>query len=468
MTRELWQWSAMELAQAIRKKEVSSVEATLSCLDRMAAVNPSINAVVAQSDAAALQAAADADQALAQGRDVGMLHGVPVTVKINTDQQGEATTDGVTAYKDRIALQDSPAVSNWRKQGAIFIGRTNTPAFSWRWFTDNALHGRTLNPWNSAITPGGSSGGAAAAVAAGIGPLAHGSDAGGSIRYPAYACGVVGLRPTSGRVPVFNGTASGERPAMVQAMSVQGPIARTVGDVRLGLAAMSQFDPRDPNWAPAALKPEAQKHPLRVALVMDNAELKPDPEVRNALKQAAGWLQDSGYIIEEVQPPHFSEAAGLWRTLLMNEARAGMIPNIAQFGDAAIQRTVASMLAHTEPVNWEQFNAAMARRTALIREWLIFLEQYPLILMPVSWRRPFAIDADQSGDAAMGEMLQAQSPLLALAVLGLPGLSVPVSVSGGIPSGVQIIAGRYQEEACLQAGEIIQQRAGVFTPIDPR
>lgn len=467
MTRELWQWSAIELAEAIRKKEISSVEATRSCLERMAVVNPVINAVVAQSDAAALEAAADADRAIGQGRDVGMLHGVPVTVKINTDQQGEATTDGVVAYKDRIALHDSPAVSNWRKQGAVFIGRTNTPAFSWRWFTDNALHGRTLNPWDSAITPGGSSGGAATAVAAGIGPLAHGSDAGGSIRYPAYACGVIGLRPTVGRVPVFNGTAAGERPAMVQAMSVHGPIARTVGDVRLGLAAMSQFDPRDPNWVPAPLK-LAPSSPSRIALVMDNAELSPDPEVQDSLKKAAGWLQDSGYIIEEVQPPFLSEAAGLWRSLLMNEARSGMIPNIAQFGDEAIKRTVASMLAHTEPVNWEQFNTAMARRTSLIREWLIFLEQYPLILMPVSWRRPFPIDTDLSGDASMFEMFQAQAPLLALAVLGLPALSVPVSVSGGIPSGVQIIAGRYNEEACLQAGELIEQRTGLLTPIDPR
>src|SRR5262249_19437700 len=176
-----------------------------------------------------------ADSAITRSETLGPLHGVTVTCKINVDYAGRATTNGVVAFKDRIAKADSPPVANWRKAGAIAIGRTNVPPFSARFFTSNALHGRTLNPWDAARTPGGSSGGAAAAVATGIGPLAHGSDRAGSVRYPAYACGVVGLRPTIGRIASFDGCAPGDPSITTQLTSVQGPLARSIRDLRLGL-----------------------------------------------------------------------------------------------------------------------------------------------------------------------------------------------------------------------------------------
>jgi amidase len=185
MSGELWQWQAHDLAQAIRHRQVSCREAVTSYLARLEQVNPRINAVVDVLAEEALVAADRADAALARNEAVGPLHGVPVTIKINADCAGRATTNGVGAFKDRIAAVDSPAGANWRKAGAIVIGRTNVPPFSARFFTANALYGRTLNPWDADRTPGGSSGGAAAAVATGIGPLAHGSDRAGSIRYPA-------------------------------------------------------------------------------------------------------------------------------------------------------------------------------------------------------------------------------------------------------------------------------------------
>ena len=187
---DLWRWSASDLAHAIRTRQISSRDAVHACLNRIEQVNPHINAIVECRTEEALAGADAADAAVVRGEELGPLHGVPVTIKVNVDQAGYATTNGVVAFRDKIATEDSPVVANWRKAGAVFIGRTNTPAFSHRWFTANELHGETLNPRNAALTPGGSSGGAAAAVATGMGPLAHGNDYGGSIRYPAAAWSV--------------------------------------------------------------------------------------------------------------------------------------------------------------------------------------------------------------------------------------------------------------------------------------
>ena len=197
--------------------------------------------MVDHKPAEVLAEAAVVDAKIARGEDAGVLAGVPVTVKVNIDQQGFATTNGLKIQKDAIAKSNSPVIDNLRKSGAVILGRTNCPAFSYRWFTTNLVHGDTKNPRDPGITPGGSSGGAGAAVAAGIGHIAHGTDIAGSIRYPAYACGVHGLRPTVGRVAAFN-AALPERPIGPQISAVSGPLARTIGDLRISLAAMSGFD----------------------------------------------------------------------------------------------------------------------------------------------------------------------------------------------------------------------------------
>jgi amidase len=204
MTNDLWQLDATELARLIRLGQVSSREAMQSCLSRLHAVNPAINAVVRVLEEEALTAAAAADEVQAQGEVLGPLHGVPVTTKVNTDQAGCPTDNGVVAFRDNIATRNAPVIANLKRAGAIVIGRTNTPAFSMRVFADNALHGRTLNPLDSTLSAGGSSGGAGAAVATGIGPIAHGNDIGGSVRIPAMYNGVVGLRVSLGRIPAYN------------------------------------------------------------------------------------------------------------------------------------------------------------------------------------------------------------------------------------------------------------------------
>ena len=262
---EIWQLSATTLADKIRRREISAREAALAGLARLDAVNPLINAVVDHRPAEVLAAADRVDAQIAAGENPGLLAGVPVTVKVNTDQAGYASTNGLTAQREQIAKTTNPVVENLIKAGAVILGRTNTPAFSLRWFTTNLLHGDTKNPRNPALTPGGSSGGAASAVTAGIGHLAHGTDIAGSIRYPAYACGVHGLRPSLGRIPAWN-PSSPERAIGPQLMAVSGPIGRTIADLRTGLAVMAARDLRDPWWVPVPL--EGPAAPKRAALCL--------------------------------------------------------------------------------------------------------------------------------------------------------------------------------------------------------
>ena len=265
-SNEFWRWQAWELAHAIRTRRISAREAVASCLDRLDQVNPRVNAVVDLMADEALEAADHADRAVMDGEEIGPLHGVPVTYKINMDYAGRATTNGIVAFKDHVAKFDNPAIANWRKAGAIGIGRTNVPPFSARFFTSNALHGRTINPWNPKVTPGGSTGGGAVAVAVGMGPLAHGSDRAGSIRYPAYACGIFGLRPTIGRIPLHNASAPEEPSLTSQITHSQGPLARTVRDLRLGFETMATGDVRDPWWMPGLPESSPSPRPCRVAL----------------------------------------------------------------------------------------------------------------------------------------------------------------------------------------------------------
>src|SRR5580698_1466142 len=251
--KDIWRLPAQELAGLIRAKKVSAREAATSALARLDAVNPAINAVVDHRPDDVLSQAAAVDAAIARGDDAGVLAGVPVTIKANIDQAGFANTNGLKMQAGLIAKDNSPVVDNLRKAGAVILGRTNCPAFSYRWFTTNLIHGNTKNPRDSSITPGGSSGGAGAAVAAGIGHIAHGTDIAGSIRYPAYVNGVHGLRTSLGRVAAFN-AALPERTIGPQIAAVSGPLARTIGDLRISLAAMSARDLRDPWWVPAPLE----------------------------------------------------------------------------------------------------------------------------------------------------------------------------------------------------------------------
>jgi amidase len=463
---ELWRLDISALTSLIRSKQVSAREVVETALSRLSAVNPHVNAVVEILADEALSAADQADAHLVKGEVLGTLHGVPVTTKINTDQKGCATSGGVVAHRDLIAQEDSPSIANLRRAGAIIIGRTNAPEFSWRWYTDNELFGATVNPWNDAVTCGGSSGGAAVAVATGICALAHGTDFGGSIRHPALCCGVAGLRPTFGRVPAYNAS-TGDRPITAQLMAVHGPLARRVGDLRIGLAAMAVGDIRDPWWVPAPLLGPAPHKPIRVALV--DAERRPglDDGIANALQQSAAWLEDAGYSVERVSPPSIEEAAQLWSMLVLNESKGSMIHQIRQVGGSAIRKAGELMVRQAPPVDLGGYLKALGYRATLLRQWQQFFERYPLTLMPTCRQPAFALGLDTLGDTEMKWIFDAVAPILAPALLGLPCLAVPTGMRGNIPIGVQLVAARFREDLCLGAGEAIEARAAIATPIDP-
>ena len=464
MSTELWQLSATDLAGRIARRETTARAATESVLSRIAEVNPKFNALASITPDKALQAADAADAAQARGETLGPLHGVPVTIKVNIDVQGEATDEGVHAFKNNIASSDSPLVQSMREAGAIVVGRNNAPAFSLRWFTDNALHGRTLNPFDAGVTPGGSSGGAAAATALGMGAIAHGNDYGGSIRYPAWACGVVGLRTTVGRVPSYKASAP-NRIISNQQMSVQGPLTRTVADARLALQVMAQGTPLDPQWVPAPLEFADARQPTRVAVFRSWSHSPVDPTASAAVDQAARWLEAAGYTVEEAEPPHFAEVSAMQFHMVMNDMRRGGEPFMREHGDDALRKALSHYMAINPLWDRDQYLEAMTRRFNIARDWAVFFERYPVLLMPNSWERQFPIDDDQQSPERTAQILLAQAPMLSTATLGLPGLSVPTGVVNGLPVGVQIVSTKFREDRMLAVGEVIE-RATQFSALD--
>lgn len=464
-----WQWDATELASRLARRDLSAREAVESCLARLEAINPLINAVVDHQPDEAITAAERADRRQAAGETLPALHGLPATIKINVDQIGRATSNGVTAFTKLIAGEDSAVVANWRRAGAVFIGRTNAPPFSLRWFTDNEPHGLTLNPWDPTLNVGGSSGGAAAAVATGIGPLAHGNDLAGSVRLPASACGIYGLRPTTGRVPAYNPTATAERPLSLQLGSTQGVLARSVRDIRLGFAAMTPRDPRDPWWVPAPLELEEDRAKVRVAVFEGTPDEEVDPAVADALRLAADWLSDAGYEVERAAPPRFAEAADLWMTILGNELRTPAMRGALALCDEGLRRSQELTMAWAPEMSDRQMLEAFGTRTALQRAWTLFFERYPLLVLPTAWRLPFPVAPtayDTRGPEEARAILRAHRPCTATAFLGVPAISVPV-VRAPCPIGVQLVGARFRDGLCLAAGEALEARIGPLRPIDP-
>ena len=329
----LWQYAATDLAALIQAGEVSATEAVRASVERMHAVNPALNAVVTDLSEAALDRAKALDAAKGPK---GALHGVPITIKINIDQAGEASSNGVVAFKDLVAPGDAPLVKNLLDAGAVVIGRTNVPEFSRRCDTDNPLFGRTWNPWGRHVSPGGSSGGAGAAVAAGIGALGHGNDIGGSLRFPAAGNGVVTVKPGVGRVAVYNPSQTAERGILAQQMSAQGLLARSARDLHLAMPAMIAPDPRDPFHVPLPWRGPALAGPMKVGFSLEAPDLPLHPEVEKALRAARDALVDAGYVVEEVTPPSLREIAFEGRQALMTESYHLMAEDIAKYGSPAI------------------------------------------------------------------------------------------------------------------------------------
>ncbi|MEM7500259.1 MAG: amidase [Pseudomonadota bacterium] len=458
--QELWRLPAAVIADLVRSRSVSAREVAEDALARLDAANPAINAVVDPLHEEALATANALDAATGEGPAAGPLAGVPVTVKVNVDCRGRATTNGLRLQAKHRADADNPVVANLRRAGAVIIGRTNTPAFSIRWFCRNSLHGETLNPHDGGLTPGGSSGGAGAAVAAGIGALAHGTDIAGSIRYPAYACNVHGLRPTMGRIPAANLSAP-DRGMGAQLTAVSGPLGRRIDDLALALGAMAMPDWRDPWHVPIALDGAAL--PRRVAFDRAPDGLAVDPAVTAALEAAAAALEHAGYVVEEVPVPPFREAAALNMALWMAEFGAVSMPKLEAEGDPDATEVAARLMALGGDIGPME---ALQRRVALIRAWQGFLEDWPIVLCPVSAVPPFAAHADLGGAEAFAAVYEAQLIQVALPLLALPGLTVATGTPGR-PMGVQLIGPRFREDALLAAGRAVEAAGPAVSPIDP-
>ena len=462
---ELWRMSAVELARTIRVGRASSREAVQSVLDRMDAVNAKLNAVVRRMDDEPL-AAADTADALRAKREPLPLHGVPVTVKVNTDQKGHPTDNGVVAFKDVIAPDDAPVVANLRAAGAIVLGRTNVPAFSMRAFSENELHGRTENPRDRSVTPGGSSGGAASAVAAGIGAIGHGNDIAGSVRFPAYCCGIVGLRVGLGRIPSFNHSAKVARGIGAQLMATQGPLTRTVGDARLALRVMAKGDPRDTRWVDAPLAGPRVARPIKVAIVPEVPGGETHPAQQAAVRGAGRHLEAAGYAVEEILPPDIEEAVRLWHAIGSGDVLRLLYPTVESVGEADARTSMREWLALYPPPEPNAVLDALARRDLLLWRWLEFFQDYPVVVMPThcDLPPPWRLDLIRDGQK---QLMDAVRVGLVAPVLGLGGLQVPVGSHGRLRTGVQIVTSRFREDLALNAGEVIEAAEGIVEPIDP-
>lgn len=449
---EPWRLTATELLPLLAAREVSAREALASVLARIDLVNPALTAIVRRMDEEAFAAADAVDAARAAGEPLGPLAGVPVTVKVNVDLAGHPTTNGLRTQAGLIAAEDSPVTANLKAAGAVIAGQTNAPAHSLRWFTRNRVHGWTRNPRNHALTPGGSSGGAGACVAAGMGPIAHGTDIAGSIRYPAYACGVHGLRPSLGRVPSFN-PSGGDRLIGGQLMAVSGPLARSIPDLRLALAAMAAPDPRDP-WS-LAMPLSGRPAPRRVALIEAPDGMEVAPAVRAALRAAAARLAAAGYAVETpAAPPPLREAMVLQLRLWMAEFRHDGEAAARAESDPDALLVFEGMRRHSPEIGLGEMMDTLKSRARLARAWRGFLRETPLVLMPVSGEAPFADQRDVASPADFDAVLEAQLPMIATPFMGLPGLTVCTG-TGAAPMGVQLVADRFREDLLLEAGEIL-------------
>ncbi|PVG82223.1 hypothetical protein DDE18_12035 [Nocardioides gansuensis] len=458
---------AAELSRRIARGDVTARAVVDAHLDRINEVNPTVNAVTAVLGESALAEAARIDSAVAQGQPLGPLAGVPFTIKENIDVAGQPTTDGVAAFRDRVAAVDAPAVAQLRAAGAIPLARTNMPDLGMRWHTDSGLFGATRNPWNAALSAAGSSGGEAVALATGMSPLGIGNDYGGSIRLPSAAAGTVGLRPTAGRVASASSTNPFPPPPTLQLFAVDGPMGRRVEDVRLAYELMCGPDSRDPKWVPAPVRQQVPD-PIRVAVATDPGADGVHPDIALAVRRAADALADAGAIVEEADPPQVLGAAELWRTLTTAELQGALDHVIRPLGSADASTYLEQSMAHVARLDLAGYVDGLAKRHAIAAAWSDFYAGYDLVLGPVATQPVHAVGFDLGGPDNADALWHSHRLVVTVNLLGLPALVVPVGLDRShLPQGVQLIADRFRESTCLHAGLLVERALGSITPIDP-
>ncbi|WP_328385207.1 amidase [Streptomyces sp. NBC_00400] len=467
-TTELWALKASELAELVGRGEVSAAEAVQAHLERIAAVNPQVNAVTRLLEDSARQAARETDRRRAAGERLGPLAGVPFTVKENIHVAGSATTHGVPHFRDWVAPSDAPPVRRLRAAGAIPVGRTNMPDLAIAGVhTVSQLFGDTVNPWDPRRTPGGTSGGDAVAVATGMAPLGLGNDSGGSVRNPATFNGVAGLKPSYGRFPADHRMSDHEPVLGHQLFPADGPLARSVADLRAAYEVLAGTDWQDPRAVPAPLYGPRPDAPLRVGVVMDpggHGDVHPD--VRAAIEAAAAALEDAGHPVEEVEVPRLQDALDGYDALLRAEFSLAW-PMLRRLLTDDSARHIELDIQRHPAVGLEEYLRQTGVRLGVQRAWARFFEHCPLLLGPVSTQpapEPVIPRTPEERDAMMSPMRL----LTATTYVGVPAVAVPTGLAAGLPQGVQVVAGMYREDRCLDAAQRIEERLGVLTPLDPR
>lgn len=463
--RPLWRLSMLELAAAVRGGETTATRVIEAHLARIAEVNPILNAITVVLADRARVLAAHVDEAIAAGEDLGPLAGVPFCVKENIDLSWSATTSGWPFLAEAIPSGDATMIRRLMDAGAIPIARGNMPDFGLRWDTDNDLFGRTLNPWDPARVPGGSSGGDAVAVATGMVPLGLGNDYGGSLRLPAYAAGVCALRPSANRIP--GPVVSSEPVALsLQFFAVNGPIARRVDDLDAAFSVMQGADGRDP-LAITIPHPDHYDGPRSVAVVRDPLGWGVDPQVADAIDRAAGALRTAGWEVIDAEPPMLEDAAVMWRQISTTEMvgafEPGGLPAPLSEGSTKYFLDNASQ---TQILSGEAYGGAWARRVMVAAAWTAFQAQHPVILGPVSARRMPEIGYDLSGPEATTDLWRDHRLLVAVNFLGLPSVALPTGLDeDGLPTGVQLIGPRNGEHVALAAARDVEAALGILTPL---
>ena len=461
---ELTLLSAAAVAEGIRHKKFSAAELVEAHLARIQRLNPKLNAFVQVDAEGALRQARAADEALSRGERLGPLHGVPVSIKSSIEVEGLRAESGTRLRAGFVATRDAPLVSRLRHAGAVILGNTNTPELLMAWETDNLIYGRTNNPWDLTRTPGGSSGGEAAAIAAGCSAGGVGSDGGGSIRVPAHFSGICGLKPTPGRIP-----ATGHFPTSVgpfALLGVVGPMARTVADLKLLFEAMQGPDHGDPSAAPVSVlwPAHADVKKLRVGYFEEDGRTPVTEETRAAVRTAAEVLRHAGFDVRPFRPQGLEKAQQVWWQFfgmagamllgpMIKGREADLSPILKQFSS-----WVAADAPHTAQTLLDSWILRDVLRMQIFEQ----MCDYPILLCPVA-----AIPAFRHGERRWEvhgktvQYLDAWSYSEWFNLLGTPAAVVPVGRSPeGLPIGVQISARPWQEELVLAVAEAVEIECG--------
>jgi amidase len=458
--------SAVAMAQKIREKKISPVELADAHLATIERLNPKLNAFVHVDPERVRREARDAESAVMSGKALGALHGVPISIKSSLEVAGLQCESGTRLRAGHIATQDAPLVARLRSAGAIVLGVTNTPELLMAWETDNLLHGRTNSPWDLERTPGGSSGGEAAAIAAGMSAGGVGSDGGGSIRVPAHFSGICGLKPTPGRIPATGHFPASSGPFAL--IGVVGPMARTVADVKALFEVMQGPDDGDSCAAPVPLRwpsdDEARK--LRIGYFEDDGRAPVTAETRAAVTTAAEALRGAGFQVEPFRPSGLEEARVLWKKFFVTVG--GMLIRPMFHGRehdlSPVLKQFLQWSAAEPPLTGETLLDAWIGRDILRAEFLAQMRAYPTLLCPAA-----AIPAFRHGerswriDGKSVEYLDAWSYTEWFNLLGNPGAVVPVSHSPeGLPIGVQIVGLPWEEEQVLAVAAMVESECGAW------